>query len=73
MFTIKHHGKAIENCTTLREAHRAFWTLTAHELKNGRVADLSLDTHSCAGVCQPEHCNPPLPEWVMQVLTDHGF
>lgn len=70
MYQIKKNGRVIEEHATLREATRAFWILTAHELKNDRVADYELDTYSSDCVDDPEKCSPPLPEWARAVLKE---
>jgi hypothetical protein len=72
-YAIRHEGKVVETHETLRAATRAFWILSAHELKNGRCANLELDTHTCDSVAGPEHCSPPLPDWATEVLRAHGL
>ena len=70
-YQIKQNGKVIEEQATYRGAERAFWILTAHELKNGRMANYTLDLHSSESVCGPEDCRPPLPQDVLDVLKEH--
>jgi hypothetical protein len=72
-YSITKDARVIEICKTLGEATRAFWILTAHELKNGRVADYRLDTRSSNGVDPPELCKPPLPDWAIEALQKEGF
>lgn len=73
MYHVKHNGKPVESHETLSAATRAFWLLTARELKNGRVANLEFDTHSSDSVAGPEHCRPSLPDWACEALRAHGF
>jgi len=72
-YKIKHRGKVVEEHIRAHDAERAFWTLTAHELKNGRIADLELDLHGAHGVCFPDECVPALPEWAMEILKAHDL
>lgn len=70
-YKITRHGKTVEEHNTLREATRAFWILSAHELKHGRVADYNLDTGTCDSVANFEHCRPSIPGWALEVLREH--
>ena len=60
-------GKVIESFRDRKLAVRAFWTLTAHELKNGRKADLVFVDPTLPQLVVDD---PPsdLPEWVLEVL-----
>ena len=75
MFYVKSGDKELERHPGFRAAERAFWLLTAHELKNGRIADLTLTGKSaCApSVCFPDECVPALPEWAMEILKAHDL
>lgn len=68
-YPIKQNGKTLETHYVLKTAEIAFWTLTAHELKNGRDANLELDTRSSHGVTPPEQL--PLASWIKDVLREH--
>lgn len=70
-YEIRHHGKVVETHETLSAATRAFWVLTAHELKNGRVADLELDTKTSD--CIPALPRAGLPDWAADVLAPYGL
>lgn len=63
-------GRVVETHSSLRDAEIAFWILTAHELKNGRVANLELDTRSCDSVTSPSKL--VLPSWAKDVLIKEG-
>jgi hypothetical protein len=72
MFNIYHNDKCIESHERIQDAEHAFWVLTAHELKNGRPANLRLDKGTCDSVRHPLlFCC--LPIWAVEVLQQHGF
>lgn len=70
-YPIRHNGKTVETHDNLRSAVRAFWILSAHELKNGRAANLYLNTGSSHGIPDPSEVD--LPDWVREVLKEHGL
>lgn len=70
---VSNRGTVIETCETEREAVRAFWIFTAHELKNGRDATgLRIGEHTDA-VCAPDPADCRLPDWAIEVLVLHGW
>lgn len=74
-------GRGIEKHERRRDAEKAFWILTAHELKNGRSASLQLTEDKANGsrgpVVSATGITPPgeldLASWVCDVLTEHGL
>lgn len=70
MYEIRNEeGKVVESHETLDRATKAFWILTAHELKNERKAAYTLDTRSCDGV--QDFSKFDLPRWAKEVLKEH--
>jgi hypothetical protein len=70
-YRIKRHDRIVESHSTLAEATRAFWILTAHELSNGRTADYTLDTNGCDSVEMLPRAG--LPGWVADELAKHDL
>lgn len=70
-YEIKRHGKVVETHDTLFKATRAFWILTAHELKHNRLADYELDTRTCDCVRMLKRSE--LPDWAADVLAAEGL
>jgi hypothetical protein len=70
-YEIKRAGKVVESHNTLADSTRAFWLLTAHELKNGRVADYTLDTKTCDSVQMLPRSS--LPDWAADELAKHDL
>lgn len=70
-YAIKQFCKIVETHASLEAAERAFWVLTAHELKNGRTANLELNTYSSDCVSDPEKYRASFAPWVVDVLVQH--
>lgn len=68
----KTTGKGIESHRTYQQLWRAFWILTAHELRNGRPACYTTNAQA-AWNPGPEECTPPLSRHDLETLRAHGM
>jgi hypothetical protein len=62
-------GRVVERHPYEAAMLRAFWILTAHELKNGREAQYTM--HPAPVTTAPELL--PLQSWVVYVLKEEGL
>lgn len=70
-YEIKRSGRVVETHQTMPAATRAFWILTAQELKHCRLADYELDTKSCD--CVQMLRRAELPDWAADVLASYDL
>lgn len=70
-YQIKRKERVVETQETLGAATKAFWILTAQELKNDRVADYTMDTRTEDSVRLMRRSE--LPAWAADVLAKYDL
>jgi hypothetical protein len=63
-------NKLVEICKSPKQAQEAMLILSAHEIKNGRVANFRI---SPPVNLEPDITKLNLPEWALEVLKKEGL